>query len=453
MKPSDRAFAKPLPNSSEFRVPPQDLEAEVSVLGSMILSDVAVIDCRAILKAEDFYREAHRKLYQAIVALDDRREPVDTTTLSAELKRMGEFEAIGGLSALTSVIERVPTAANAEYYANIVKEKAQGRMLIQVLTKGIAEAYQDSEKPEGIMDWVTDNLTRNTTKTGVVGSYQVAHEILSDWDKKQAEYIPTEWNNLNYVLKGLRKGTVITVTGPSYNGKSTFVQNLSVQIARTKKEDKQPYKVLHMAFEGTRKEVAKRQICLMSNIRLPVLDSTDETLMAMNKKTNAAAKWADLKIVYGDKFTMGREWKTIRPNIIREIKRNGVEVIFIEGGEKIVCRPEYGEEKWSAQERFVEELDDVARIYQVPIIVIVGQSASGAEGMNKSKREGGTYNWSKVADQRIYVKRLQGNLNLVEVTKNRDGPKGKCYFEGTEDTYRWIPTTEPEGQTHDEHQH
>src|SRR5260221_1745008 len=125
----------PFPNQSEFRVPPQDLEAEQSVLGAMMLSSEATRMVIPICKEEDFYREANRKLYKAIVALDDRKEPVDIITLTNELKHMGEFETIGGVSTLTALIERVPTAANAEYYAQIVTEKSAARRLINAATQ------------------------------------------------------------------------------------------------------------------------------------------------------------------------------------------------------------------------------------------------------------------------------------------------------------------------------
>src|SRR6185369_13164407 len=134
----------PLSNSSEFRVPPQDLEAEQSVLGAMMLSSEATRTVIPICKEEDFYREAHRKLYKAIVTLDDRKEPIDIITLTNELKRMNDFDMIGGLSTLTTLLDRVPTAANAEYYAQIVKEKAAARKLITAATQVVADAYSDN---------------------------------------------------------------------------------------------------------------------------------------------------------------------------------------------------------------------------------------------------------------------------------------------------------------------
>src|ERR1700679_3581084 len=130
-------------STSEFRVPPQDLEAEQSVLGAMMLSSDAIRTVIPICREEDFYREANRKLYKAITSLDDRKEPVDVITLSNELKRMGDFETIGGINTLTTLVDRVPTAANAEYYANIVKEKSAARKLISAATQVVADAYSD----------------------------------------------------------------------------------------------------------------------------------------------------------------------------------------------------------------------------------------------------------------------------------------------------------------------
>ena len=143
----------PFPNSqSEFRVPPQDLEAEQSVLGAMMLSSDAIRMVIPLCHEEDFYREANRKLYHAIVALDDRKEPVDIITLSNELKRMGDFDTIGGVSALTALVDRVPTAANAEFYAQIVKEKSAARKLISAATQVVSDAYSDAMPIKELLD-------------------------------------------------------------------------------------------------------------------------------------------------------------------------------------------------------------------------------------------------------------------------------------------------------------
>src|SRR3970040_1806698 len=105
------------------KVPPQNLEAESSVLGGILLKNEAVNQVLELLRPEDFYRESHRKVFRAIVELSDRSEPVDLITLSDFLKNRGELEAVGGTAYLASLADFVPTAANITHYARILREK------------------------------------------------------------------------------------------------------------------------------------------------------------------------------------------------------------------------------------------------------------------------------------------------------------------------------------------
>jgi replicative DNA helicase len=113
------------------RVPPQNLEAERSVLGGILLDNQAMPNVMEILQEEDFYRGAHRKLYQAMVDLSERRDPVDLITLTEEVNRKGWLQDVGGAVYLAALADEVPTAANIIYYARIVKEKSVLRQLIE----------------------------------------------------------------------------------------------------------------------------------------------------------------------------------------------------------------------------------------------------------------------------------------------------------------------------------
>ncbi|MFF9757836.1 DnaB-like helicase N-terminal domain-containing protein, partial [Streptomyces sp. NPDC014344] len=117
------------------RVPPQDLDAEQSVLGGMLLSKDAIADVVEILKGNDFYRPAHETIYQAILDLYAKGEPADPITVAAELTKRGEITKVGGAPYLHTVVQTVPTAANAEYYAEIVHERAVLRRLVEAGTK------------------------------------------------------------------------------------------------------------------------------------------------------------------------------------------------------------------------------------------------------------------------------------------------------------------------------
>ena len=117
------------------RVPPQDLDAEQSVLGGMLLSKDAIADVVEVLKGHDFYRPAHETIYQAILDLYAKGEPADPITIAAELTKRGEINKVGGASYLHTLVQTVPTAANAEYYAEIVHERAVLRRLVEAGTR------------------------------------------------------------------------------------------------------------------------------------------------------------------------------------------------------------------------------------------------------------------------------------------------------------------------------
>ena len=137
---------------SSHKLPPQNIEAEQSVLGGILIENEAINKVMEILDADDFYRDAHRKIFNALINLSERDEPADLITLTNELRKIDQLDSIGGASYLASLIDSVPTAANIEYYAKIVKEKAILRKLIQTSTEIITQSYEDRGDVEGFLD-------------------------------------------------------------------------------------------------------------------------------------------------------------------------------------------------------------------------------------------------------------------------------------------------------------
>ena len=125
------------------RLPPNNSEAEQSVLGSLLIDREAIVRVRPSLQPEDFYRGAHREIYAAIVDLYDKREPADLTTLPDELQRRGRLDDVGGIAYLTTLLSIVPTAAHVEYYAEIVKREATRRRLIDAGSTIVTIGYND----------------------------------------------------------------------------------------------------------------------------------------------------------------------------------------------------------------------------------------------------------------------------------------------------------------------
>src|SRR5882762_5054903 len=134
----------PAINFPAGRVPPQSIEGEQAILGALLLGDTVAIEAaREIVTEEDFYRKAHGLIFHAVLTLCDRSEPVDIVTLQDELNRSGYLEPIGGIGYLMQLGEFVPTTANVEYYAQIVKDKAIKRRIIEATSRVAVSAYQD----------------------------------------------------------------------------------------------------------------------------------------------------------------------------------------------------------------------------------------------------------------------------------------------------------------------
>ena len=136
------------------RVPPHSIEAEESVLGAMLLSESAISDVLEKIRPDDFYRPAHRRIFQAVVSLFGRGEAIDSVTVSEELRRTGELEDVGGKPYILHLVSSVPAASNAAYYARIVEETALLRRLIEVTQQAAAMAFESADDPDHIVDQV-----------------------------------------------------------------------------------------------------------------------------------------------------------------------------------------------------------------------------------------------------------------------------------------------------------
>jgi hypothetical protein len=132
---SSAAAAAPSPGDGLQRVPPQSIEAEACVLGSMILQSPTIDIIVQVLDAEHFYRPAHQVIFQALVGMKDRRSEIDLVTLKDELQRRNQLDQVGGVDYLVQLVDGTPSAANAEYYAKIVRDKAMLRQLIVTLSR------------------------------------------------------------------------------------------------------------------------------------------------------------------------------------------------------------------------------------------------------------------------------------------------------------------------------
>jgi len=226
------------------KLPPQSLEAEMSILGGILIDNDAINRVLEILQPEDFYREAHRKLFDAMLELSDRREPCDLITLTEALKRRGDLDACGGAAYLATLVDYVPTAANIAYYCKIVKEKALNRRLISVATEIITKGYDGQENVNEMLDGAQKALF-DLAENKLRPQYYPVKDVIKDtfkmlqtlYEKKeQITGVPTGYIDLDHMTAGLQPGDLIIVAARPSMGKTTLALNIASHASAEAKE-------------------------------------------------------------------------------------------------------------------------------------------------------------------------------------------------------------------------
>ena len=221
------------------KIPPNDVEAEQAVLGSMLTDKEAVISAIEVLKVEDFYREDNKAIYTAILNLYQNGEPIDIITLKSELLAEGTFEKIGGLEYLASLPDKVPTTANVQKYIKIVQEKATLRALIKTANEILEQGYNPTEELSDIIDSSERkifNIVQNKNQKGYSPIKDVLIETFTKLEelynrKQHVTGVPTGFTDLDYKTAGLHNSDLILIAARPAMGKSAFALNIAANAA------------------------------------------------------------------------------------------------------------------------------------------------------------------------------------------------------------------------------
>ena len=221
------------------RTLPHNLEAEKSVLGAILINNQAFNQAAEVIDAQDFFRDAHRRLFERMVALTDRSEPVDLVTLTNELARSGELNDVGGPAYISSLTDGVPRSANVEYYARIVKEKSTLRQLIQASTDILTRAFQGDEEPDELLDQAERSIFQiadHRMRTGFVRvgdmvdrGYQLIEQLQQH--RGLVTGVPTGFIDLDEMTSGFQRSDLVIVAARPSVGKTSLVLNMALNAA------------------------------------------------------------------------------------------------------------------------------------------------------------------------------------------------------------------------------
>lgn len=259
------------PRGPNDRTPPQDNAAEQSVLGSMLLSKDAIAEVSEVLRGVDFYRPAHEQIHDAIIDLYGRSEPADPITVAAELQRRGELQKLGGAPYLHTLAANVPIAANAGYYAEIVREKAVLRRLVEAGTKIVQIGYAGEGQVDDMVDQAQAEVFKLTDKRSTedyVPLSDIMNDVLDEIEaignrEKGVYGVPTGFADFDDLTNGLHGGQMIIVAARPAMGKST----LALDFCRAASIQNNMASVF-FSLEMTRAEIVMRLLSAEAKVAL-----------------------------------------------------------------------------------------------------------------------------------------------------------------------------------------
>lgn len=407
-------------------MPPQDTEAEQSVLGSALLSRDALDEMAAILQPEDFYQDTHQIIWTALLAMREGGRPVDAVTLMDQLRADGQADRIGGATYLSHLARSVPTAANAMYYARIVRERAARRELIQAGTRIVAQAYEATLDADGLIAeaqrLVNDATMRSAHGGRLTNLGQVAIDHWRYLEETRHEPnvlgLQTGFQALDGVLGGFPAGDLIVLAGRPSMGKSSLALAIAANVAR------QGTPVAFFSLETSATQIAERLVCMaagVDNLAVRTRSLSDyEWDKAMHEAIHGIGP-LPLWIEDRGGITTADVLAESRP-----VKELGLIVVDYLG--LLQDRPTEGETYANHVGRMARHLKGTARELRVPLLLLAQLNREiekrGGEPHLSDLRDSGHIEQDTDADLMLWRDPENENIVRVKIAKQRNGPAG-----------------------------
>lgn len=430
-------------NAFSERVPPQNLEAEQSVLGAMLIDREAMVAVSNLLRPEDFYADKHSQLYDAIMALSNRGEPVDLITVQDELRKRGQLEGIGGLTYLTNLVNTVPTTANATQYALIVEQKATLRRLQNAARRVVEDCYA-SEEFEATLVEAEKSIFAVTQRRSTKGYIHIKDALVTAYGHLEFLYsskgkttgVPTGFRDLDQMTSGFQPSDMIVVAARPSVGKTAFTLNIARNAAVAGGKN-----VAFFSLEMSAEQLALRLLASEAAVdghRLRTGQLLDQDWQRLSSGLSTLAGSA----IYIDD-TPNCPLMEVRAKSRRIQQEHGLDMIIIDYMQLMSVPARPGQQSNRQQEisEISRSLKTLARELRVPVIALSQLSRSVEQRQDKRPmlsdlRESGAI--EQDADMVAFLYRddyydpESEKKNMVEViiAKHRNGPIGSVdlYF-------------------------
>ena len=417
------------------KMPPQNLEAEQAVLGSMLIEEHAIADAIEILDSTCFYTDAHRKIFDCILKLYSFNKAVDIVTLIEELKKTDDLERIGGATYVTNLTTVVPTAANIKHYGQIVKEKSILRNLISTATNIISESYDTHGDVERILDKAERMIFEISSKK-IDTNFAPIKEIIKDsietidmlYQKKaHVTGVATGLTDLDSLTAGLHPSDLIVLAGRPSMGKSALVACIAEHIGIVEKKP-----LVIFSLEMSKEQLVQRMLCSHArvnahSVRTGFLSQTD-----WPRLTNAAGKLSEAPIFIDD--TAGLSVLELRAKARRLKSQHDIQLIVVDYLQLMQGLPG-SENRQQEISEISRSLKALARELNVPLIA-VSQLSRAVETRQDRRPQLSDLRESGAIEQDAdlvglllreeYYNPTEENRGIAEliIAKQRNGPVG-----------------------------
>lgn len=356
--------------TSREKLPPQNLEAEVAVLGSMLIEEEAISQAIEVLSVDHFYKDEHKKIFQGMINLFNENKAIDLVTLTERLNRDGALNDAGGPSYLAYLTTAVPTAANVMYYARIVKEKYIVRHLISNATQIVTDCYDVTEDVEGLLDRAEKAIFDIASKKfsgGVVPIKEIVRNQIEIIDrlyqrKEHVTGIPTGYHAFDSLTAGLQPSDLVILAARPSMGKSALMTCIAEHVGMIAKQP-----VAIFSLEMSKEQLIQRMLCSRARVdahkvRTGFLAQADWPAL-----TSAAAKLSEAPIYIDD--TAGLSVIELKAKARRLKSQFGIKIIFVDYLQ-LMQASQAGESRQQEISEISRSLKDLARELNVPVIAV-----------------------------------------------------------------------------------
>jgi len=427
------------------KIPPQNQEAEASLLGALLIDNDAIVKIADIVSEEDFYDERYGLIFRAIKKLYDSHKPIDVLTLSDQLKNTDDLDTIGGAQMLTELTNFVPTAAHAEQYAEIVANKAMRRRLIRASQDITNFGYDESKALQELIEDAESklfNVSQQHIKQDIVSLEQILTDSFDRLDELHKDKgtirgVPTGYKDLDNILAGLQRSDLFILAARPSMGKTAMVLNLAHNVAV---KANQP--VLIFSLEMSKEQLVDRVLAKESGVNAWALRTGNLTDSDFEKIGHAMGALGEAPIYIDD--TPGITVSDMRTKARREAHKHPVGLVIVDYLQLMSGGSKFGGEGNRVQEisEISRGLKGIARELNVPVVAL-SQLSRSVESRTPQipqladLRESGSIEQDADVVAFLYREEYYNpeterkNIMDVFIKKHRNGPTGKVelYFD------------------------